>query len=159
MNYAQIRRYDAANGNGIGCTLFVSGCTFHCKNCFNKEYQNFNYGKPFDLDTKNKFIEMCKNPNVDHVSLLGGEVLHQNLAIIVDLLSRLKEEVKKPIWLWTGYTYKEMDSFRKLIVEKYVDYLIDGKYIEELKDLNLLYRGSSNQNVYKKVNGVFTKIL
>lgn len=159
MNYAQIRQYDIANGEGIGCTLFVSGCTFNCKNCFNKDYQSFKYGTPFDLQTKNKFIDMCKNKNVDHVSLLGGEVLHQNLAIIIDLLSRLKHEVKKPIWLWTGYIYKEMDEFRKSIVDEYVDFLVDGQFIEELKDLKLLYRGSSNQNVYKKENGVFKKIL
>lgn len=158
MNYAQIRQYDLANGKGIGCTLFVSGCAFHCPNCFNKEYQDFAYGKPFDLETKNLFIEMCKNQNVDHISLLGGELLHQNLMSVIDLLSRLKEEVKKPIWLWTGYVYEEMDELRKIIVEEYVDYLIDGQFVEELKDLRLLYRGSSNQRVYKKEDGVFKEI-
>lgn len=159
MNYAQIRQYDLANGNGIGCTLFVSGCTFHCPNCFNKEYQDFKHGNEFTAVIENEFIEMCKNKNVDHVAILGGDLMCQRFEDARRLLHRLQTEVNKPIWLWTGFTLEELRPKKIALLEAYVDYLIDGQFVEELKDLKLCYRGSSNQNVYKKESGVFKKIL
>lgn len=146
MNYAQIRQFDTANGTGIACTLFVSGCNFFCKNCFNKEYQDFNYGNLWTDEVKNNFIKMCLNPNVDHVSILGGEPLSQDYDIMYNLIKSIKEEVRKPIWLWTGYTYEKLNIRQKEIVLM-VDYLIDGQFIEELKNYKLKFKGSSNQRV------------
>ena len=146
MNYAQIRQFDTANGTGIACTLFVSGCNFFCKNCFNKEYQDFNYGNLWTKEVKNNFIKMCLNPNVDHVSILGGEPLSQDYETMYDLIKSIKEEVKKPIWLWTGHIYEELSIKQKEIVSM-VDYLIDGQFIEKLKNYKLNFKGSSNQRI------------
>ena len=95
MNYADLRPFDATNGTGIGTSLFVSGCLFHCKECFNKEAWDFNYGKPFTKEVEDYFINCAKNPHVDHVSLLGGEVFYQDLDIILNLVKRIKQEVNK----------------------------------------------------------------
>ena len=149
MKYAQIRQYDVANGKGIGCTLFVSGCTHNCKGCFNKEYQDFDYGQLWNKRTEEQFIEMCKNPHVDHINLLGGEVLQQQpFTDVYRLLERLHNEVKKPIWLWTGYVYGyDLPPFKRDMIHQFVDVLIDGRFIESEKDLTLQYRGSKNQRV------------
>ena len=148
MNYADLRPFDATNGIGIGTTLFVSGCLFHCKNCFNKETWNFNYGKPFTKKVEDYFINCAKNPHIDHISLLGGEVFHQDLELILNLVKRIKAEVNKPIWLWSGFTYEELIKSKvKSLVLKYIDVLVDGQFKQELKDINLKLRGSSNQRI------------
>ena len=147
MYIAQIRAYDVANGPGIRSTLFVSGCTHNCKGCFNREAQNFKYGTLYDKNIEEQYILNCKNDRVVGVSILGGEPMEQGLELL-NLLKRIKKEVRKPIWLWSGYTYEEIiaDPIKKSILEC-VDVLIDGKFIEEQKDLMLLYRGSKNQRV------------
>lgn len=147
MYIAQIRAYDVANGPGIRSTLFVSGCRFNCKSCFNREAQNFKYGTLYTKDIEEQYILNCKNDRVVGVSILGGEPMEQGLELL-NLLKRIKDEVKKPIWLWSGYLYEEIiaDPIKKSILEC-VDVLIDGKFIEEQKDLMLLYRGSKNQRV------------
>ena len=148
MNYADIRKYDSQNGFGlgIGTTLFVSGCNFHCKGCFNKESWDFNYGHEFDKNIEDKFILYAKNKRVHHISLLGGEIFHQDLNIILNLVQRLKKEVNKPIYVWTGYKWEELiRDKQKINILKYIDIITDGLFIQEQKDINLLYAGSKNQ--------------
>ena len=148
MNYAEIKKYDVANSVGVVCTLFVSGCTNNCKGCFNKDLQDFNYGKEWTKEVENYFIECCKNENVKNVCLLGGEVFQQDCNIIFRLLLRLKVEVKKPIWVWTGYTYEEIIKDKILIqLLIYIDILIDGRFEIDKKDLSLKHRGSRNQRI------------
>ena len=148
MNYADLRPFDATNGTGIGTSLFVSGCLFHCKECFNKEAWDFNYGKPFTKEVEDYFINCAKNPHVDHVSLLGGEVFYQDLDIILNLVKRIKTEVKKPIWVWTGFVFDElMKSKPKANILQYIDILVDGQFEIDKKDINLKLRGSTNQRI------------
>lgn len=154
MRYAQIRDMDIVNGKGIGASIFFQGCSHRCKGCFNSSTWDFNGGKEWIKDVEDEFIEICKREYIDHESLLGGEPLDQPIDELITLLNRVKIEVGKPIWLWTGYTFMYIEnspSHPKFSdVLDYVDYVIDGEFIEELKDLNLPYRGSSNQNIWKK---------
>ncbi len=147
MKYAQMRQFDVANGVGIRSSLFVSGCHFHCKNCFNREYWPFDYGSEYDDAAMQKFIDMGKNPNVTGYSLLGGEPMDQ---LADDMLLRTVQEIKKQtgktIWMWTGFTFETLNEKQKEIV-KYVDVLIDGQFIDEKKNLTLLFRGSENQRI------------
>ena len=148
MNYADLRPFDATNGIGIGTSLFVSGCLFHCKECFNKEAWDFNYGKPFTKEVEDYFINCAKNPHVDHVSLLGGEVFYQDLDIILSLVKRIKTEVKKPIWVWTGFVFDELvKSKPKANILQYIDILVDGQFEIDKKDINLKFKGSTNQRI------------
>ena len=148
MNYAAIKRFDVANGSGISTTLFVSGCRFHCEGCHNLEAQDFNYGNEFTKDIEDMFIDYANNSHVNHVSILGGEPFQQDYKILKHLFKRLKYEVNKPIWLWTGYTYEQLtvDKYKKQLLS-YIDVLIDGRFIKELKDIKLKFRGSSNQRI------------
>lgn len=148
MNYADLRPFDATNGTGIGTSLFVSGCLFHCKECFNKEAWDFNYGKPFTKEVEDYFINCAKNPHVDHVSLLGGEVFYQDLDIILNLVKRIKQEVNKTLWVWSGFTFDELLKDKsKISILKYIDILVDGQFEIDKKDINLLFKGSSNQRI------------
>ena len=148
MNYADLRPFDATNGTGIGTSLFVSGCLFHCKECFNKEAWDFNYGKPFTKEVEDYFINCAKNPHVDHVSLLGGEVFYQDLDIILNLVKRIKQEVNKTLWVWSGFTFNELLKDKsKISILKYIDILVDGQFEIDKKDINLLFKGSSNQRI------------
>lgn len=146
MYYADLRKIDSANGTGVGTTLFVSGCNFHCKNCFNYEAWNFQYGKPFTKEIENTFIEYAKSKYIDHISLLGGEVFHQDLNIILKLVKRIKQEVNKPIYVWSGFTFEELlQDESKVEILKYIDILTDGRFEEDKKNLMLSFKGSSNQ--------------
>lgn len=146
MNYADIRKFDTTNGTGISTTLFVSGCNFFCYNCFNKEAQNFNYGKEFTKDIEDKFIEYCKNEHVNHISILGGEPFQQDLDVILSLVKRIKKEVNKPVCIWTGFEWENLiQDNKKIEILKYIDVLTDGKFVQKLKNLNLKFKGSSNQ--------------
>ena len=148
MNYADLRPFDATNGIGIGTSLFVSGCLFHCKECFNKEAWDFNYGKPFTKEVEDYFINCAKNPHIDHVSLLGGEVFYQDLDIILNLVKRIKQEVNKTLWVWSGFTFNELLKDKsKISILKYIDILVDGQFKIDKKDINLLFKGSSNQRI------------
>jgi anaerobic ribonucleoside-triphosphate reductase activating protein len=151
MNYSQIRDMDIVNGQGIAVSLFVSGCPNHCKGCFNQDTWNFNSGKEWTKEVEDKFIELCKRPYIDCVSFLGGEPLAQGLDII-KLLTRVKKEVGKPMYVWTGYTYEYIKEKLPAIYDVLVwcgVYLIDGRYEEDKKDLMLKLRGSSNQRIWK----------
>ena len=168
MNYAQIRSMDISNGEGIGVSLFVQGCDFHCKNCFNSETWEFSKGQEWNDKTKNQFLKLIETPFIQRVSILGGEPLHpknvQNVLKIVDEI-RVSYPTKN-IWLYTGYTWEEIwikdnikttdkvkDMREKAIrnlrrqVVRMCDVLIDGRYVDELRDISLHWRGSSNQRV------------
>ena len=148
MNYAKIRRYDTSNWDGVNTTLFVSGCTFNCPGCFNKEAQDFNYGERFTFAVADKFVEYAKDEHVVGVCILGGEPFQQNLDMLYHLVYRLRKEVKKPIHIWTGYLWEELisDKNKKMILN-YCDTLVDGRFDIHKKNLSLKYRGSSNQRV------------
>lgn len=149
MNYARMRRHDVANGPGIRATLYVSGCTHKCPGCFNPEAQSFQYGSKWNKEAEDRFIEYAKDPLVVGVSILGGEPFQQNMdADFISLLRRLKSEVAKPIWVWTGYTIWEVFSYpHKRDYLEYIDVLVEGRFKIEEKDLSILYRGSRNQRV------------
>lgn len=149
MNYAQIRHYDVANGPGVRASIFVSGCTHNCKNCFNKEAQNFNYGNLYTKEVEDKFMKYVLDDNTKGVSILGGEPLMQTMDdSLLNLLKRIKKETNKEIWLWSGYTYEEaiLSEKRKEILN-YVDVLVDGRFEEENKSLLIKFRGSTNQRI------------
>ena len=148
MNYTKMMKYDTSNWDGSTATIFFSGCKFHCPGCFNQEAWDFNHGQPFDKKAEDLFISYAKNPHVTGVCLLGGEVFQQDLDRILDLVIRIKREVRKPIHVWSGYTYEEiMADEKKRVILCYIDTLVDGPFIFKQKDLRLKHRGSSNQRV------------
>lgn len=146
MNYAQIRKYDVANGTGVRTTLFVSGCTHNCPSCFNEEYQNFKYGNEFTEETEQQILEHLSDPNVKGLSILGGEPFQQNVWTLYKLVRAVKERTGKNIWIWTGYKFEEIPKQYRLVLE-YIDVLVDGRFVQELKSAKLQFRGSSNQRV------------
>lgn len=149
MHYAQMRKYDIANGIGIRSSLFVSGCTHQCPGCFNTDYREFDYGMPWTKEAEDTFLSYIKDDNVHGVTILGGEPMQQtNDQDLLNLLKRIKQETKETIWIYSGYTYEEIlkEPKRRQILEL-CDVLVDGRFIESLKDLSLRFRGSSNQNI------------
>ena len=147
MKYAQMRQFDVANGVGIRTSLFVSGCDFHCKNCFNEEYWPFDYGQEYDDAAMQKFIDLGKSPNVTGYSLLGGEPMDQLMDdMLLKTVQEIKKQTGKTIWMWSGFTFEEMNARQKEILQ-YVDVLVDGQFIDEKKNLTLLFRGSENQRI------------
>ena len=156
MNYADIKKADVANGLGVRVSVFVSGCNHHCKNCFNQEAWDFNYGKEFTQKEIDKVIEELDHPYVSGLSLLGGEPLeHTNQKGLLPLVKKVKEKFPdKNIWCYTGYTFDKdvVDRMCKTWEEtpellSYLDVIVDGKFEEDKKDLKLRFRGSSNQRV------------
>lgn len=145
MNYAQIRDVDIVNGEGIAVSLFVQGCTRHCSGCFNQSTWDFQDGERWTKEIEDEFIELCKRDYVDCVSILGGEVFDQYMPTIINLLKRLKEEVGKPIWVWTGYLITDDKVMEAL---RYIDYLVDGEFDINKTDTRLRLRGSSNQRIW-----------
>ena len=148
--YALIRKMDVSNGEGIGISLFVQGCHFHCKNCFNPETWDFEGGKEWNDEVKKKFLDLASNEHVHRISILGGEPLcEENAETVLDLCKEIKDSYpNKKIWVYTGYTWEEL--FQKHINKEAlnnVDVLVDGPYKDELQDFNLMFRGSSNQRV------------
>ncbi|MDE7384130.1 MAG: anaerobic ribonucleoside-triphosphate reductase activating protein [Anaeroplasmataceae bacterium] len=155
MNYATIKKYDIANGLGVRVSLFVSGCTHHCKNCFNAVAWDFNYGELFTKKVEDEIINALKQPMITGLTLLGGEPMEpQNQKGLYEFLKRVKKEVpNKDIWCYTGYTL-ETDLLEGKVhlditddILSMIDVLVDGKFVEELKDITLKFRGSSNQRV------------
>lgn len=147
MNFAQIRKYDVANGPGIRTTIFVTGCTHKCHNCFNEEYQDFDFGDPWTQKETDEVIEDLKLDEVRGLTILGGEPF-QNEVDLLEVLRDIKKEVQKDIWIFSGYTYEEIlkDQDKKKLLEE-CDVLVDGRFVEALKDLSLRFRGSSNQRI------------
>ena len=147
MKYAQMRQYDVANGIGIRTSLFVSGCHFHCKNCFNEEYWPFDYGDEYDEIAMQKFIDLGKSPNVTGYSILGGEPMDQvNDPLFIKTLEEIKKQTNKTIWLWTGFTYETLNEKQREVLN-YIDVMVDGQFVDEKKNLSLLFRGSENQRI------------
>ena len=149
MRYSKIRKFDVSNGPNVRTTLFVCGCTNNCKGCFNKELQDFNYGELWTKELEDDFIEYTNNPNVSGVNILGGEPMEQTMdSCLEKLLKRIKKELNKDIWLWSGYNFEEIlkDPKKKSILIN-VDVLIDGKFEIEKRNILLKYRGSENQRV------------
>ena len=156
MNYAKINKNDIANGIGVRVTLFVSGCTHFCKGCFNSEAWDFNYGQPFTKETENELLEALAPSWIDGLTLLGGEPMEpQNQRALLPFLKKLKEMYpKKTIWCFSGYTLEDellTDSRARCEVTdemlSLIDVLVDGEFVEELKDISLRFKGSSKQRL------------
>ncbi|MDA3732528.1 anaerobic ribonucleoside-triphosphate reductase activating protein [Niameybacter massiliensis] len=149
MHYAQMRKFDIANGIGIRTTLFVSGCTHRCPNCFNQDYQAFDYGKIWDQTAEDTFMSYVKDANVHGVTILGGEPMEQTQdEDLYNLFKRIKTETNQTIWVYSGYTFEAIlkDEKKRRLLE-WCDVLVDGPFIESLKDIKLKFRGSSNQTI------------
>ena len=148
MNYAQIRNMDISNGRGIGVSLYTSGCRFHCKNCFNYELWDLNYGKKFDDAAKELLFSSLEEPFVKRFTILGGEpMIEENRNEVYNLLKEIKQKYPdKIIWLYSGYKYEELLLIFPQIFEV-IDILVDGQFIDALKDFKLQFRGSSNQRI------------
>lgn len=153
MNYAAIKKFDIANGVGVRVSLFVSGCRHKCKNCFNKEAWDFNYGNPMTKEVEEEILASCDHSHIEGLSLLGGEPFEkENRAGLISLVSRFKQRFpEKTIWCYTGFILDSelladgSDDIMQLL--SYIDVIVDGRYIEEKKSASLLFRGSSNQRI------------
>ena len=146
MNYAKIKPVDVANGEGVRVSLFVSGCTHHCKGCFNAELWDHEAGEPFSFHTIREILELCSKDYVSGLSLLGGEPLDpRNVERMTDLCYLFKRYFPhKTIWCYTGYKW---DVIKHLPILKHIDVLVDGKFVQDLADPRLKFRGSSNQRI------------
>ena len=166
MRFASMRNLDISNGEGVGVSLFVQGCDRHCFNCFNPDTWDFNGGKEWTEETKNKFIKLIDRPYIHRISILGGEPLaERNLDEVLSLIKEIRISFpEKSIWLYTGYDFDILNS--KYNEYKYtpfaanadewltrweiisnINVLVDGEYIDEQRDITLKWRGSSNQRV------------
>ena len=176
MNYASVRTCDIANGEGVRVTLFVSGCTHHCKGCFNPDQWDFNYGKPFTREVEDRILKELEPTFIAGLSILGGEPMEPaNQRAIVPFLRRFREKFGngKTLWVYTGCVLEELrgrevaksetaqrtdgshpqpSRWRTEVTDEflsYVDVLVDGPFVEELKDISLQFRGSSNQRILR----------
>ena len=155
MNYAAIKKFDIANGPGVRVSLFVSGCRHRCKNCFNKEAWDFSYGKLFTTETEADIIDALSGDYINGFSLLGGEPFEpENQEVLSVFLEKIKTKFpQKSIWCYTGFDFEDLISGNVgnartcLEMLKNIDVLVDGKFIEELKNPELIFRGSSNQRI------------
>ena len=147
MRYNKIRKMDISNGPGVRVSIFMQGCTFNCKNCFNPETHDFNGGKELTDEVIEHILELAKKEYIEGLSILGGEPLHpKNINVSTKLAKKFKETYpKKTIWVWTGFNYENNLKDKEIL--KYIDYLVDGQFIEEQKNPKLKYAGSSNQRV------------
>lgn len=165
MNYATIKKLDVANGPGVRVSLFVSGCTHHCKGCFNPEAWDFKYGQPFTQETESELFDALSKPYVRGLSLLGGEPFEPaNQKVLVGFLKRFKEKFPtKDVWCYSGYNFEQDMLTGNLgpweITEEmlsYIDILVDGEFVLELKNPNLRFRGSANQRVIRVQESIKT---
>ena len=162
MRYAAVRHFDITNGEGVGISLFVQGCNFHCYQCFNPETWDFNLGKEWTEDVEEKFLSLAGRDYIKRISILGGSPLCQENAYdISQLVTKLKHKYPdKQIWVFTGYTWENLIS--PVIVDELsftiwkesidivlhnIDVLVDGQFIYDKRDLSLAFRGSSNQRI------------
>ena len=156
MNYAEIKKTDIANGEGVRVSLFVSGCRRHCKNCFNKIAWDFAYGKPFTAAVEEELLEALSPAYIAGLTLLGGDPMEpENQRALLPFVKKVRERFpQKNIWCYTGYTYADggilepqanCEATRELV--SLLDVLVDGRFEEDLKDIRLKFRGSSNQRV------------
>ena len=156
MYFSEIKECDVANGPGVRVTIFVSGCTHHCKGCFNEMTWDFRYGREFTKEDIEKIIKLLEPSYIAGLTLLGGEPMeYRNQQGLLPLLRRVKEQYpEKTIWCYTGYLYDKdiLDDFcgkweetREML--SYLDVIVDGEFVEEQKDISLRFRGSSNQRI------------
>ena len=147
MRYNKIRKMDISNGPGVRVSIFMQGCTFNCKNCFNKDTHDFNGGKEFDDNTVQRVLELCDNDNIEGLSILGGEPMHpKNIEGTTKLAKAFKEKFpNKNVWAWSGFSFD--NDLKDKEVVKYLDVLIDGQYNDELSNPTLKWKGSENQRV------------
>lgn len=163
MNYANIKEHDTANGQGVRVSLFVSGCTHHCKGCFNKETWDFCYGKKYGLEEEDRIIKACEPTYIKGLSVLGGEPFEKaNQKDVCALMKRFKNTYpNKDIWCYSGYLFdvdmieggKIFTEWTKTMLDQ-IDYLVDGEFVEEQKNLRLKFRGSANQRVIDVKNSL-----
>lgn len=156
MYYGEIKKCDIANGEGVRVSLFVSGCTHHCPGCFNQDTWEFDYGKEYTQETEKEILEALAPSYINGLSLLGGEPFEpRNQEVLISLLRKVKERYpEKDIWCYSGYLFdKELLSESRARCEytdemlSMLDVLVDGRFVEALKDIRLVFRGSSNQRV------------
>ncbi len=156
MNYATIKKFDIANGPGVRTSLFVSGCRHKCKNCFNSEAWDFNYGKPFTEAVLEDLVSSTAPKHIVGFSVLGGEPFEpENQEDVLRAVKTVKERLpEKNIWIYTGFLFESqllcgkvgsLETVKEIL--RYTDVLVDGKFVEELKSPDLLFRGSSNQRI------------
>lgn len=155
MNYAQIKRVDIADGPGVRVSLFVSGCTHHCKGCFNPETWSFDYGNPFTEETEEELLLLLEPNYIRGLTLLGGEPfepVHQR--VLCGFLHKVRERrPEKDIWAYSGYTFEELTGESRARCEvtdemlSLLDVLVDGEFIEARRNLSLRFRGSENQRI------------
>lgn len=161
MRYALIRRMDISNGEGVGIALFVQGCHFRCKGCFNQDTWDFEKGKPWTTDIESKFLELADKPYISRISILGGEPLcDENVGEVYSLINKINNLYPdKKIWLYTGYNYSDIiksdktpfDKIRILCV-KNVDVIVDGRFELDKQDLyneKIVFAGSTNQHIIR----------
>lgn len=152
MNYHKYYPVDVVNGPGTRCSLFVSGCIHACRGCYNKSTWSVNSGISFTQDLEDRIIADLQDTEIKRqgLSLSGGDPLHpSNVSDVLKLVKRIKNEcIDKDIWVWTGYLISELDEQQQEVLN-YIDVLIDGKFVQELADPSLLWRGSSNQVIHK----------
>ena len=155
MNIANIKKVDIADGIGVRVSVFVSGCTHHCKNCFNPETWNFDYGTPYTAETEQEIIDALKPSYIRGLTLLGGEPFEpENQRVLVGLLRRVRAELpQKDIWSYSGYTFEELTGESRARCEvtdemlSMLDILVDGEYVDALRNIRLKFRGSENQRI------------
>ncbi len=155
MRYGNIKKCDIANGVGVRTVLFVSGCTHHCKGCFQPETWDFSYGEPYTTETEDEIIESLRPSHVNGLTLLGGEPFEpQNQRALIGLLRRIRRELpEKTIWGFSGYTWEELIGESRARCEvtdemlSMLDVLVDGEFVEEKRNISLRFRGSENQRL------------
>lgn len=147
MRYNLIRKMDISDGPGVRVSVFLQGCEFHCKNCFNPETWSFDGGKEFTDEHIDEIMKLCGASHIKGLSILGGEPLHpRNIEATTKIAKTFKEKYpNKDLWVWSGFIFD--DDMRKKEVFKYIDTLVDGQYVDELHNPTLKWRGSSNQRV------------
>lgn len=166
MNYCEIKKTDIANGSGVRVTLFVSGCRHHCKGCFQPDTWNFDYGKPFTDTTADEIINALSKGYIKGLTLLGGEPMEpENQPELTKLLRRVKTELpEKDVWCYTGCTLEtdllagSKSPYRTQYTDEMlslIDYLVDGEFVLEKKNISLKFRGSENQRILCKKDGVW----
>lgn len=156
MHYGNIKNYDIADGEGVRVTLFCSGCTNRCEGCFQPETWDFCYGKEYTKETEDQLIQMLTNPNIQGLTLLGGDPFEpSNQRTLITLFRRVKQELPtKDVWAYTGFVYEQdlLEGQRKHTevtdeMLSYIDVLVDGPFVIDQKDISLYFRGSTNQRV------------
>ena len=147
MRYNKIRKMDIADGPGVRVSIFTQGCSFNCKNCFNKETHDFNGGKEFNDETLNHVLDLCNNEHIEGLSILGGEPMNpQNIEGTTKLAKAFKEKFpNKSLWAWSGYSFD--NDLKDKEIAKYLDVIVDGRYEDDLRNPKLKWKGSENQRV------------